>query len=178
VQFVVVWAASVVASGAASAQSSGHSVVSASDPSADAHASVTRIPAAPDSGRAYESQALRFESSWGNADIIRGANGEVLGTVGWFRGLDVSELVKSSPRALTEARKFETRNFRGSLVTAIGATTLGIGILVAGNNANNASTPILIIGGAGAIGWGLQQINAGYAALSKAFWWYNRDLSH
>jgi hypothetical protein len=49
---------------------------------------------------------------------------------------------------------------------------------VAGSNANNASTPIIIVAGAGAIGWGLQHINNGYAALSKALWWYNRDQAH
>jgi len=49
---------------------------------------------------------------------------------------------------------------------------------VAGNNNNNASTPILIFGGAGMIGWGLQHINIGYAALSKSLWWYNQDQAH
>jgi hypothetical protein len=50
-----------------------------------------------------------------------------------------------------------------------------IGIVVSANSSNNAASPILIIGGAGAIGWGLQHINRGYAALSKALWWYNHD---
>jgi hypothetical protein len=131
-----------------------------------------------DSGRATEVQPLRFETSWGSAEIILGADGPVLGTVGWFRGFDVEKLVESSPRAVTEARRFQTDNFRGSVVSSIGAATVGIGILVAGSNANNASTPIIIIGGAGAIGWGLQHINNGYAALSKALWWYNRDQPH
>ncbi len=68
-------------------------------------------------------------------------------------------------------------NFRGSLVSSIGAATVAIGIVVTANSSNNAASPILIIGGAGAIGWGLQHINSGYAALSKALWWYNRDLT-
>ena len=36
---------------------------------------------------------------------------------------------------------------RGSLASSIGAATVGIGILVAGSNANNASTPIIIVAG-------------------------------
>jgi len=138
---------------------------------------LARAASQADSSRAYASQSLRFQSSWGSADIIRGADGPTVGTVGWFRNFDVEKLVESSPRAVTEARVFEKNNFRGSLASALGATTVAIGILVAGNSSNNASSPILIVGGAGVLGWGLQHINRGYAALSKALWWYNHDVA-
>jgi len=130
-----------------------------------------------DSSSAYDSQALRFESSWGSGDIIRGSKGEVVGSVGWFRDFDVEKLVRSSPQAAAAARDFRVANFRGSLVSTIGASLVAIGIAVASNNSNNASTPVLIIAGAGGIGWGLQKINSSYASLSRALWWYNRDLS-
>ena len=135
----------------------------------------SRVTTQSDSLRAASDRTLRYESNWGSADIIRGADGPVVGTVGWFRDFDVQKLVESSPRAVVEAKNFQSNNFRGSLVSTIGAATMAIGIVVAGNNANNASSPILIIGGVGAIGWGLQHINNGYAALSKALWWYNHD---
>ena len=138
----------------------------------------SRTQSQTDSARAYSTQALRFESSWGSANIIRGAEGPVVGTVGWFRDFDVPKLVESSPRAVAEARNFQTKNFRGSLVSTLGAATAAIGIVVSANSSNNAASPLLIIGGVGALGWGLQHINAGYAALSKALWWYNRDLAH
>jgi len=138
----------------------------------------SRPPTAGDSTRVPNTGALRYESSWGSADIIRGADGPVVGTVGWFRGFDVSKLVESSPRAVAEARNFQTNNFRGSLVSTLGTATMVIGVVVSANSSNNAASPILIIGGAGAIGWGLQHINIGYRALSKALWWYNKDLAH
>lgn len=125
---------------------------------------------------AYDSQALRFESRWGSADIIRGANDQVIGAVGWFRDFDVEKLVQSSPQALIAAREFKADNFRGSLVSTIGASVMAIGVAVASNNSNNASTPMLIIAGAGGIAWGLQHLNRSYSALSRALWWYNRDL--
>jgi hypothetical protein len=137
---------------------------------------VIQSPAA-DSSAIYDSQALRFEASWGSADVIRGAKGEVIGTVGWFRGYDVEKLVQRSSQATAAAHDFRVNNFRGSLVTTVGASLVAIGIVVAGNNSNNASTPVLIIAGAGGIGWGLHHINVGYAALSRALWWYNRDLA-
>ena len=131
-----------------------------------------------DSATVYDSQALRFESKWGSADIIRGAKGEVIGKVGWFRDFDMEKLLQSSPQAAAAAHDFRVSNFRGSLVTTIGASLVAIGLVVAGNNSNNASTPVLIIAGAGGIGWGLNHINSSYRALSRAMWWFNRDLSH
>ena len=135
----------------------------------------SRASAIEDSTAPSKVGALRYESSWGSADIIRGADGPVLGTVGWFRNFDVAKLVEASPRAVAEAKDFQTSNFRGSLVSTLGAATMAIGIVVSANSSNNAASPILIIGGGGMVGWGLQHINRGYAALSKALWWYNRD---
>jgi hypothetical protein len=136
-----------------------------------------RTSASSDSSHSYDAQALRFETHWGSADIIRGVNGPVIGTVGWFRDFDVEKLVASSPQAVAEARVFKSNNFRGSLVGGLGALTLGIGALVTANSSNNAASPILIIAGAGVMVWGAQQLNAGYSALSRALWWYNRDLA-
>ena len=135
-----------------------------------------RITSGRDSSRTYDAQALRFESRWGSVNIIRGSGSRVVGTVGWFRRFDVEKLVESSPRAVTEAHVFQQNSFRGSLVGGLGAATIGVGIIVASNSSNNAASPILIIAGAGAIGWGAQHMNRAYSALSRSLWWYNRDL--
>jgi len=167
-------AISALASGSLAAQT--ESRATNTNRSQSATPTVTASQARTDSSSVYDSQALRFETSWGSADVIRGAKGEVLGTVGSFRHFDVEKLVQSSPQAASAAREFRVANFRGSLVSTIGASLVAIGIAVATNNSNNASTPVLIIAGAGGIGWGLQKINSSYGALSRALWWYNRDL--
>ena len=131
---------------------------------------------ATDSTRTYGAGALRFESSWGNVSIIRGADGPVVGNLGWFRDFDLNQLLASSPPAVADARVFQTNNFRGSLVGVIGATTTLIGVVVAANRSNNAASPVLIIGGVGAMVWGAQHLSMSYSALSRALWWYNRDL--
>ena len=133
---------------------------------------------AADSTHSYDARALRFESNWGNVRIIRGANGAMLGTAGWFRDFDLEKLLASSPPAVAEARVYQTNNFRGSLVGGIGAATTVVGLLATANSSNNASSPVLIIGGVGAMVWGAQHLNASYSALSRALWWYNRDLTH
>jgi hypothetical protein len=166
-------AASALAAGSLTAQSTARpSATNANKASAPA----VSAPATADSATVYDSQALRFESSWGSARIMRGAKGEVLGTVGWFRDFDVEKLVQTSPQAAQAAKDFRVSNYRGSLASTIGASLVAIGLVVAGNNSNNASTPVLIIAGAGGIGWGLTHINASYAALSRAVWWYNRQV--
>ncbi|HVS60846.1 MAG TPA: hypothetical protein VHE82_09180 [Gemmatimonadaceae bacterium] len=140
--------------------------------------SARRIPErATDSTHSYDAGALRFESSWGNVRIIRGADGPVLGTVGRFRDFDLTQLLASSPSAVAEVRVFQTDNFRGSLVGGVGAATTLVGVLVAANRSNNASSPVLVIGGVSAMVWGAQHLSMSYSALSRAMWWYNRDLT-
>ena len=133
-------------------------------------------PRPADSVRTYGANALRFETSWGNVSLIRGADGPVVGTLGWFRDFDLTQLLASSPSAVADARVFQTNNFRGSIIGAIGATTTMVGIIVAANSSNNAASPVLIIGGVGAMVWGAQHLSTSYSALSRALWWYNRDL--
>jgi hypothetical protein len=161
----------------AGAQTIGHAAPTVAAPGSGTTVISGRPSAASDSSHSYAAQALRFETHWGSADIIRGADGPVIGTVGWFRDFDVEKLVASSPQAVTEARAFKTNNFRGSLVGGIGALTLAAGTVITANSSNNAASPILIIAGAGAMVWGAQRLNAGYSRLSRAFWWYNRDLT-
>jgi len=128
-----------------------------------------------DSSR-YDAQALRYESNWGSARIIRGADGPLVGTAGWFRSFDVEKLVSGSPAARAEARAYKSNSFRASLVGTLGATTTVVGVVLAANGSNNAATPILIIGGVGAMVWGAQQFHTAFSALSRSLWWYNRDV--
>ena len=130
-----------------------------------------------DSSNGYDGQALRYESSWGNASIIRGADGPLVGTAGWFRGFDVEKLVASSPPARAEARVYKSHNFRASILESIGALTTVVGVVVTANGSSNASSPMLIIAGVGAMAWGAQHFHIASSALSRSLWWYNRDVA-
>jgi hypothetical protein len=159
----------------ASAQSTGGDNTRAAPASATAN--VANAPQHfTDSASSYDASALRFESSWGNVRIIRGAAGQLVGTSGWFRDVELEKLVASSPTAVSEAHLYEQNNFRGSLVGTVGAVTSVIGLVLTTNSSNSASSPALIIGGVGAMLWGVQHVNMSYSALSRALWWYNRDL--
>src|SRR6476619_617638 len=99
-----------------------------------------------DSSR-YDGQALRYESSWGNARIIRGADGPLVGTAGWFRDFDVEKVVASSAPARAEARVYKANSFRASVVGPIGALATLAGIVITANGSSNAASPMLIIAG-------------------------------
>ena len=129
-----------------------------------------------DSTRGAELQPLRYEPYFGNVRIIRGADGPIVGTAGWFRDFDVEKLVAVSPSAQSDARLYKTNNFRASVVGSIGATVTLIGVAVTANGSNNASSPILIIGGVGALAWAAQHFTIAYSALSRSLWWYNQDI--
>jgi hypothetical protein len=161
----------------AGAQTAVHTAPPVANSESVAAASSARGATRSDSSRSYDAQALRYESRWGSAVIIRGATGSVVGTAGLFRDLDVPQLVASSPQAAIEARAFRRNNVRGSLVGGLGATTVLVGAIMTSNSSNNAGTPVLMVAGAIATAWGVQHLNIGYAALSRALWWYNRDLT-
>jgi hypothetical protein len=175
--WALTFGAALIAGVAADAGAQAKNKEETSAGSAPANEPATVSEHATDSTRTYATGALRFESSWGNVSIIRGADGPVIGNLGWFREFDLEQLLARSPSAVADARVFETNNFRGSVVTAIGATTTLIGVIVAANSSNNASSPVLIIGGVGAMVWGVQHLSTSYSALSRALWRYNRDLA-
>lgn len=143
-----------------------------------------QIPAAPPAIGArsgvddsYDARALRIESHWGTRHIVRGAEGPIVGKVGVFRSADVEKIVAGSPRATTEARIFRSNHRSGAIASALGGLTFAVGLVASTNSSSNAATPILMIGGIGAVVWGAKKLDTAYSALSRAVWWHNRDLS-
>ena len=133
-------------------------------------------PTPAENPNSYDARALRLESSWGRVKILRGVDGLTAGTTGVFNSTNVEKIVAGSARAETEARLFRASHRPGAVASVVGALTFTGGLIAATNNANSAATPMLMIGGAGAMFWGARQLNAAYGSLSRAVWWYNRDL--
>jgi hypothetical protein len=142
------------------------------------HSEVTSrsVVAAPDTIVSYDTQALRLESHWGDYRVVKGREGTLVGTIGLLRSFDVEKLVSKSPVAAAEARVYRSNHLSGSIVGSLGGIALVAGLIMSSNPSNNASSPVLVIFGAGAMAWGAQHLNTAYSALSRAVWWYNRDL--
>ncbi len=143
----------------------------------DAAASATKLmKAGAATDTTYEARALRLESSWGNFRIVRGALGHVEGTAGVLRAPDVEKLVAGSRRAETEARVFRANHRPGSIGITLGAVTFVAGAVAATSSVGSAATPMLMVVGIGGMVWGVKKLNTAYTSLSRAVWWYNRDL--
>lgn len=125
----------------------------------------------------YDDNALRVESLRGNLQIVRGVQGTVVARSGVFHGPKVVGLVSQSDNALAEAKVFERDFEPGQYITAIGIATLGAAIGAWRIPDINAAIPtVLTIVSVSLITYGGTKLESAYRALSKAIWWYNRDL--
>lgn len=125
----------------------------------------------------YDESALRVESRQGNLRIVRGVEGTVVSRAGMFHGPKVASLVMRSDSALAEAKVFERDYQPGQWLAALGIATLGAAI---GSYRIHDINPFIQVGLTAtsftAIGFGAKKLDRAYRALSKAVWWYNRDL--
>jgi hypothetical protein len=125
----------------------------------------------------YDEKALRVESHLGDLQIVRGTESTVVASAGVFHGPKVANLVGESEKALAEARVFERDYEPGQALVALGIATLG-GAIGASRIAdiNSAIPSLLTTASVLMIGYGGYKLEKAYRALSKAIWWYNRDL--
>lgn len=138
---------------------------------------ITEAPPMSAQDHSYDQNALRLDSNFGDVRIIRGIDGTVVGKIGVFRGIDVTQVVAASPNAVTEAREFQ-RNYRpGTIAFGLGLLSLGASVGVAHiNDMNRGITTGLTIASIGLITYGGGKLQKAYNALHKSLWWYNRDL--
>lgn len=125
----------------------------------------------------YDENALRVESRQGNLRILRGVEGTIVSRAGIFHGPKVASLVMQSDSALAEAKVFERDYQPGQRLAALGIATLGAAI---GTSRIHDINPFIQVGLTAtsfiAIGFGAKKLDSAYQALSRAIWWYNRDL--
>lgn len=125
----------------------------------------------------YDENALRVESHHGDLQIVRGIQGAIVARAGIFRGPKVANIVSQSERALAEAKIFERDYQPGQSVAAMGIATLGAAIGAWRIPDINPAIPTgLTIVSVSLITYGGTKLESAYRALSKAIWWYNRDL--
>lgn len=125
----------------------------------------------------YDQNALRVESHRGDLQIVRGIRGTVVARAGVFRGPRVVDLVSQSEKALEEARVFEREYRPGQYIAAVGIAMMGVALgasripdfsVAIPTGLTTASFVLIAYGGA--------KLHRANQALSRAIWWYNRDL--
>lgn len=125
----------------------------------------------------YDENALRMESRLGDLQIVRGTQNVVVARAGVFRGPKVTPLLGQSENALAEARVFEREYDPGQYILALGIATLGASVGASRIADINLAIPAsLSVASFSLIAYGGLKLERAYRALSRAIWWYNRDL--
>lgn len=125
----------------------------------------------------YDENALRVENRLGDLQIVRGTQGIVVARAGVFHGPKVAALVGQSEKAVAEARVFEREYDPGQTILALGIATLGATIGASRIPDINLAIPAsLSVASFSLIAYGGLKLERAYRALSRAIWWYNRDL--
>jgi len=142
----------------------------------------TRLPnpsvaaATTDTLSYYDANALRVESRGQGLRIFRGINGPVIAETGAFHTFDLTRIVAPSENAIREAHEFNRNYGPGMVTTAVGGLILGVALAFDLNSDSNWAIAAGEVGGGGLAIYGARRLNVSYSALSKAIWWYNRDL--
>jgi hypothetical protein len=125
----------------------------------------------------YDSRALRFENHFGTYTILRGENGPVAGKAEWFKRFDLASVVAPSDKAVAEAREFDRNRTPGIWAMSLGFLVFAFdAILLKVTHDANAVSVVTALGGTALMVYGAERIRRATSALSKALWWYNRDV--
>jgi hypothetical protein len=128
--------------------------------------------------KSYDESALRIDDHQGTMSIVRGVSGTVVGKIGVFRGSDLASVVSPSPNAVAEAKIFQRDYKPGTLLASLGIATMGAAIGAYRIPDINTWIPSgLTVASLTLIAYGATKLESAYRALSKAIWWYNRDLA-
>jgi hypothetical protein len=126
--------------------------------------------------RTYDEDALRLDSGFGGLKIVRGVSDSVVLTIGMFRAVDVARLVASSPNAVAQAKVFES-NYRQGIWTAALGVAVWAGVFAINHIGPNQPVPLgVTFTTVALVTYGAMRVGTANRALSKAVWWYNRDL--
>ena len=97
-------------------------------------------------------------------------------TVGFVRAVDVARLVAASPNAVAQAKVFES-NYRQGIWTAVLGVASWAAVFGISHIGTNQPVPIgVTITTVALVTYGAIRVETAKRALSKAVWWYNRDL--
>ena len=124
----------------------------------------------------YDASALRIEGHLGDVRIVRGVSDSVVLTVGIVRPVDVARLVAASPNAVAQAKVFES-NYRQGIWTGVVGVGVWAAVFAIDHIGPNVPVPVgVTFTTVALVTYGAMRVDTAKRALSKAVWWYNRDL--
>lgn len=139
-------------------------------------AAQSAVAACPAAG--YDACAVRAEAGFfSGLRVVRGASGTDVGRVRAFGAPRLESMLAGSDSAVAHARRY-TRAARGSsLLGAVGGALFAAAAVVDLRDREVTDAGLVLVGAGSVFGIAsfVQQLKA-QRALSRATWWYNRDL--
>ena len=126
--------------------------------------------------RTYDQAALRVDGRLGRLRIVRGISDSVVLTVGIIRSAGVAKLVASSPNAVAQAKLFEANYRQGIWTAALGVGVWGWAFAINHIGVNQPVPLGITFTTLALVTYGAVRLDTATRALSRAIWWYNRDL--
>ncbi|HSJ05406.1 MAG TPA: hypothetical protein VK936_01805 [Longimicrobiales bacterium] len=132
-------------------------------------------PAAAQEACTYDTCGLRIRAPSFSAPraIVRGTDGTEVARLGLMEPA-IAPLVQLSDSAVAHARVYDVLNDRGSIITIVG-TVLSIGAPIIFRDTGQKIG--FAVAGIGITVYGGMVSNQAQEALSRAIWWYNRELA-
>lgn len=145
-------------------------------PSASPHAQTP-----PPAQCTYDSCGLRLEPGFFGAKIVRGIQGETAAKVGLFNS-KIERIVQGSDSATRFVRSFRAQHTTAATLGIIAGAVALVSVFQwepwddgTGNGDNDLATAGVIASSALGLVGAAVEVSA-QRALSRAIWWYNRDL--
>jgi hypothetical protein len=124
----------------------------------------------------YNTCALRMKLSRGAWRIIRGEQGERVGTLGAVRAPMLESIVATSPEAVAEARTFRSNYTSGAVLQIVGTLLMAAGIGAAEGHHSDVIAVTGVAGGAALLFYGVSRYAHAFNTLHKTIWLYNGSL--
>lgn len=123
----------------------------------------------------YDSCGLRL---W-DSDVLEGRTGERVAGFGFFRPPDMAQRFASSDSATSYLEVVEESYTRGRVIWFAGQVVSAVGALLYFSSEKSTQRWGLALQTAGfSAGWlGQRRVGRAEEAMSRAIWWYNRDVA-
>ena len=122
----------------------------------------------------YESCAFGIAPAWNGLDVVLGATGARVASLGFFLPRDISATFTGSDSALKYAARAVSVRRAGAVLTDIGALLLGYAaIRQLGGSTSQQSNRIAAAAGAAALAISVPLQFSADGLLSRAVWWHN-----
>ena len=126
----------------------------------------------------YDACALRVEEGWFSRTLVRGPDGTVVARLG-IGGPSLASVVAASDSAVVHARRYQSAQATGSVLTTVGSLGTLAAVLVLNQREGDVRQEAIAVNVAGLAVWiaGRTFHQRAQREMQRSLWWYNRTVT-